>query len=153
MLIRTGVSALILAALPLCFGQSSDDARAKLWGSWKADGNASSSEAWELRDADGTLHMMRTESDRKNEVECNVMGRECKIKLLDGKPATVSFYFNGPKLVEWEKAGDKVVRRRFTAVDGDTLEVETTSIVPSGKPETTHLKRVADSAAIATNKK
>ena len=97
-------------SLPLCFGQSSDEARAKLWGNWKADGNASSSETWELRDADGTLHMVRTESDRKNEVECNVMGRECKIKSPDGKPATVSFYFNGPKLIEWEKAGDKVVQ-------------------------------------------
>ena len=30
LMIRTGVSALILAALPLCFGQSSDEARAKL---------------------------------------------------------------------------------------------------------------------------
>ncbi len=78
MLIRTGVSALILASLPLCFGQSSDEARTKLWGNWKADGNTSSSETWELRDADGTLHMVRSEADRKNEVECNVMGRECK---------------------------------------------------------------------------
>ena len=85
-----------------------------------------------MRDADGTLHMVKTGSDRKNEVECNVMGRECKIKSPDGKPATVSFYFNGPKLIEWEKAGDKVVKRRFTAVDADTLEVETTSIVPNG---------------------
>jgi len=144
---------LILAALPLCFGQSSDEARAKLWGNWKADGNASSSETWELRDADGTLHMVKTGSDRKDELECNVVGRECKIKSADGKPATVSFYFNGPKLVQWEKAGDKVVRRRFTALDADTLEIETTSMVPSGKPETMRLKRVADSSAIAVNKK
>ena len=106
-----------------------------------------------MRDADGTLHMVRMESDRKDEVECNVMGRECKTKSPDGKPATVSFYFNGRKLVEWEKTGDKVVRRRFTAVDPDILDVETTSIVPNGKPETMRLKRVADSSAIATNTK
>ena len=65
------------------------------------------------------------------------MGRECKSNRL--RQACNSVVLLEPQLVEWEKAGDKVVRRRFVAVDGDTLEVETTSIVPDGEPETMRL--------------
>jgi hypothetical protein len=45
-------------------------------------------------------------------------------------------------LVEMETAGSQVVKRRFTVTgDGDTMELETIPLVPSGSSETTHFKR------------
>jgi hypothetical protein len=58
-------------------------------------------------------------------------------------PQKVSMCFNGPKLVELETRGNQVVKRRFTVTgDGDTMDLETIPIVPTGKSETTHLRRV-----------
>ena len=66
MLIRSAVSALILERCHFV-SDSHPIILEEIFGNWKAEGNASFSQTWELRDADGTLHMTRTESDRKNE--------------------------------------------------------------------------------------
>jgi hypothetical protein len=48
-------------------------------------------------------------------------------------------WFNGPKLVELETRGAQVVKRRFSITgDGDTMDLETIPIVPTGKSEITH---------------
>jgi hypothetical protein len=57
-------------------------------------------------------------------------------------------WFNGPKLVEIEARGTEVVKRRFSVTgDGDRMDVETIPIVPAGKSETRHFKRVPPAVA------
>jgi len=142
--------AMTLALAGVCSADSAED-RSKLWGNWKSAEGSSAGETLVLGEQNGKLHYQHTQSNQdRAEFDCNTMGRDCKVKA-DGKDATVSFYFNGPRLVQWEKVGDKVVKRRFSIVNGDTLEVETTSVVPNGKPETTRLKRASDSEAVAAN--
>lgn len=66
---------------------------------------------------------------------CNTLGKECKVKS-GGHTTTVSFWFNGPKLVELETRGSTVTRRRFELADsGKTLNIELSPIVPEGKSE------------------
>jgi hypothetical protein len=57
-------------------------------------------------------------------------------------------WFNGTKLVELETVGNQVVKRRFTVTgDGDTMELETIPMVPSGSSEITHFKRSQSDAS------
>jgi hypothetical protein len=65
----------------------------------------------------------------------------CDVKTA-GKKATVSLWFNGPRLVEMETKGSDVVKRRFTILpQGDVMEMEVIPIVPSGKTESVQFKR------------
>ncbi len=76
------------------------------------------------------------------EFECNTVGKECTVKDA-GRPSKVSLWFNGPKLVELETRGSQVVKRRFSVTcDGDAMDLETIPIVPNGKGEIKHFKRV-----------
>jgi hypothetical protein len=149
MLKQAILSAMLLGAIPVCHGEAVD--HTKMWGTWKTDGPAGSEETWILREDGGTLHLTQVRGAQKStDLTCNLLGRDCKVKI-NGREATVSFYFNGPLLVQWEKEGTKVERRRFKTVDdGGTLEIETTSIVPNGKAETIRLKRADDTNTIAT---
>lgn len=152
MLKAAACMAIFLALAAVGSAQSAED-RDKLWGTWKTDA-ASPGGTLALAEKDGNLHYQFLQSDEKKaDFACNVVGRDCKVKA-DGKEATVSFYFNGPKLVQWEKVGDKVVKRRFSIADGgEVLEMETTSIVPAGKPETVRLRRASEAATVATTQK
>ena len=47
-----------------------------------------------------------------------------------------------PKLVELETGGSVVMKRRFFAAAADTLELEVIPVVPEGKSELVHLRRV-----------
>lgn len=70
------------------------------------------------------------------------MGRECKIRE-GGKSATVSMWFNGPKLVELETRGSDVIKRRFSVDEkGETMDVEVIPISQGSKPEVLHFKRI-----------
>jgi hypothetical protein len=114
--------------------------RAKLTGKWQqSDGNG---ETWTLKDSGGSMHL--TNSSQKEtiaEFDCNTLGKECAIKHA-GLKSTVSLWFNGAKLVELETTGNQVVKRRFAVTgDGDTMDLETIPISPSGQGETTHFKR------------
>ena len=81
------------------------------------------------------------------EFKCNTMGKECAGKDA-GRPSKVSLWFNGPKLVELETRGTQVVKRRFIiSGDGDTMNLETIRIVPTGKSETVHFRRVPSAVA------
>jgi hypothetical protein len=81
------------------------------------------------------------------EFECDTLGKECAIQDA-GRRSKVSMWFNGSKLVELETRGSQVVKRRFSLTgDGDTMDVEIIPIVPSGKSETTHFKRVRPTVA------
>jgi hypothetical protein len=66
---------------------------------------------------------------------------------IAGKKATVSVWFNGPKLVQLETQGASVVKRRFAALpQGEAIEVKTIPIVPDGNGETVRFKREQVSA-------
>ena len=57
-------------------------------------------------------------------------------------------WFNGSKLVEMETRGPHRVKRRFSiSSDTDSMELETIPIVPPGKSETAHFKRVSAATA------
>lgn len=132
-------STLLLAGSAL----AADDAlRAKLMGKWQqSDGNG---ETWTLKDSGDSMHLANAgPKETIVEFDCNILGKDCAIKHA-GHKSKVSLWFNGAKLVELETTGDQVVKRRFTVTgDGDTMDLETIPITPSGPGETTHFKRVS----------
>ena len=99
------------------------------------------------RQKSGSVKIAELKGDQKLvEFECNTVGRDCEFKDGD-KNVSVSFWFNGPKLVEFQTKGSNIVKRRFTVTDGgDALEVEIIPISSGAKAETLHLRRVATAA-------
>ena len=102
---------------------------------------------WTLKDKGNSIHVSNAgDPQTVVEFDCNTTGAECAIKR-SGHKAKVSMWFNGTKLVELETMGNQVVKRRFTVTgDGDTMELETIPMVPSGSSETTHFKRIPSDA-------
>lgn len=135
----------LLGVFLLAAAAFADDAdqRAKLDGSWQAEA-ASSKDAssYVLQRSDDGMHVSGTASG-KTVVDFNCkMAEECDIKDA-GHHAKVTIYFNGPKLIENETIGSRVVRRRFTVVgDGNQMQVEVIPIEPEGKTETITFHRV-----------
>ena len=91
--------------------------------------------------------MVQKTQERKNpdDIRCATDGKDCKIKD-EGRSATVSFYYNGPVLVELESEGqnrDTVTKKRMhVSSDGSTLTVEVIHVLPTGKqPEKLVLSR------------
>jgi hypothetical protein len=123
-----------------------DDAadRALLAGNWAADsaGGNDSTESWTITEDREQMNINHSRSGDESVVECNTVGRECQLKD-SGREIRISMWFNGPKLVQMETRGSDVVKRRFRATEGgQTLEVETIPIVPTGKAEITRFKRI-----------
>jgi len=119
--------------------------RARLMGQWQqSDGNGEPKTTWTLKDMGSSIHVSNsTNTATVMEFECNTEGKECAVKHA-GHSSKVSMWFNGAKLVELETTGSQVVKRRFTVTgDGDTMELETIPIVPTGSGETTHFKRAS----------
>lgn len=135
------VSIITLIALLLAgtaFGED-QTMRDKLTGKWLADGNG---ETWTLKEKGDSIHVSNSSATKTvAEFDCNTRGEECAIKHA-GHSSKVSIWFNGAKLVELETTGSQVVKRRFAVTgDGNTMELETIPVVPSGSSETTHFKR------------
>ena len=147
-----GIRVLCLAALLFGTTALADDFadRAKLAGTWQVEkeGGADAGATWVLEDKNTSFHITRSEGNQKvADYECTILGKECQVKD-GGKQVKVSLYFSGAKLVEMETKGSAVVKREFSAGGApDSLEMSVTSIVPTGKSEMTHLKRVQVSAA------
>jgi hypothetical protein len=120
------------------------DPRAKLTGSWK---DAKTASAWVLQPISDGIHISGSNGEKVAVEFDRQMAKECQIKDA-GHRAKVMMYFNGPKLIETETIGSRVVKRRFTVTgDGDTMEVETIPVEPEGKPETAVFKRVQTEAS------
>jgi hypothetical protein len=130
---------LTAACLSILAVAASGEDRAKLAGSWESNGKV-----WMIEDKGASIHITRSEGSRKvSEVECNVAGRECEGKD-SGHKTIVTMWFNGGTLVQMETKGPEVVKRRFAISEqGDTLELQTVFITPSGPDETVQFKRVA----------
>ena len=69
-------------------------------------------------------------------INCNTKGKECEGKL-GGHQVKISYWFNGPVLVEmisFGKDNDRVLKtRRSLSDDGQKMTVEIIQIVPPGK--------------------
>lgn len=133
-------------AIALCgvVSAADDDAdRAKLVGSWQSSDN----QTWSFTAQGDSLKVMEMESGNKvADFTCNTDGKSCEVKI-GGKKASVSFYYNGAKLVEIEQRGSDVIKRRFAAAtEADGMNVEVMPIVPAGSNETLKFKRVAAAA-------
>lgn len=132
---------LALGICALACAQDQDADRAKLAGAWQSmpDGGQS----WVLSPQGDTLKVTEMESGNKvADFTCNTDGKECAVRI-GGKKASVTFYYNGPKLVEIEQKGSDVIKRRFAAApQTDAMEVEIMPIVPAGSNETLKFKRV-----------
>jgi hypothetical protein len=139
--------AIVLAAGALA---ADGTGRANISGEWQQATAAGkdSGEAWVLDSKPDAIHVTQLQNgQRVAEYDCNTLGRECDVKG-SGRHAKVSFYFNGPKLVQLETRGSEVVKRRFSVADqGNSMEVETMPIQPAGKPAVQQFKRVPVSAA------
>jgi len=133
---------LIWVAVCLCgaaIAQDETTERAKLVGSWQSPDNA---QLWSFANQGDALKVVETEGGNKvADFTCNTDGKQCEVKI-GGKKASVSFYYNGPKLVEIEQKGSDVLKRRFTADQTDAMELEVMPIVPSGSNATLKFKRV-----------
>ncbi len=120
---RVGIY-LTLAALlgSACLFADDDAERAKLIGSWRADAPALQ---WSFSYT--TTSVKVTENDRGNTIadfSCAVDSKPCDVKI-GGKKASVSFWFNGGKLVEMETLGKDTLQRRFSVDSGgDALQIE-----------------------------
>ena len=69
--------------------------------------------------------------EKKIDIQCNTMGKECKLK-----EGAFSLWYNGPVLVVIQTHGeDAVTKRRLTrSPDGSKLTMEVIHIVPPNKP-------------------
>jgi hypothetical protein len=135
------VSALLLTSSAFA---ADDSSRAKLMGRWQqSEGNGEAKSTWDLESLGGSIRVTNAKGTQTlAKFECNAAGKECAVEDA-GRRSKVSMWFNGPKLVELETRGNEIVKRRFSLVgDGDTMDLETIPIVPSGKTETAHFKRV-----------
>ena len=144
-------SLVVLSALLLASSAFADDdtGRAKLMGQWQqTDGSGETKSTWALDGSGDSIHVVKSAgSQTLAEFECNTVGKECAVEDA-GRRSKVSMWFNGPKLVELETRGAEIVKRRFIITgDGDTMDLETIPIAPSGKVETAHFKRIPSAVA------
>ncbi len=137
--------AILAAILAGAVWAADDGDRAKIPGKWQSQ--ADSKQVWVVEDTGDAIHITRSEGDQKvSEVQCAI-GQECQIKDA-GKKIKVTMYYDGPKLIELETKGDEVVKRRFTAGEADTMQIEVIPIVGGEvKAETLTFKRVSVQAA------
>ena len=120
--------------------------RGRLVGAWQGMSVADSNNGtvWVIEDKGNTLHLMRSEGSRKiEEFECSTSGHECSGRD-SGRKTIVSMWFNSGVLVQMETKGSEVVKRRFAVADqGDSMEIQTVLITPTGPTETARFTRLA----------
>jgi len=140
MTLRTAVLGAVLLVSPAIAGDEAG--RAKLMGSWRAADGGKDAVGWAFQDKGGTLHVVNSKGATVLvEFECDLLGHDCIIKD-GGRPATVSLWFAGPKLVEMETKGSSVWKRTFgIGQDSDSMDLEVVQIVPAPKTEIQHFKR------------
>jgi len=139
-----------LAALIFGVAAFADDIdRAKLMGGWESQSaTGSNRETWLFEAKSDAVHITYLQGDKKlAEFECDTDGKDCATKVA-GRPAKVSLWFNGSKLVELETRGSEVVKRRFAVAGaGDEMDLEIIPIASDCKAETLHFKRAGVGAS------
>jgi hypothetical protein len=143
------LTAILLLSLGANARADDQSDRQKLIGSWEllgAMGNSPAS-AWTFSTSRNSIRVTQLDGgDKVADFGCKTDGTSCDIKTA-GKKATVSMWFNGPRLVEMETKGSEIVKRRFRILpQGDLLEMEVIPVIPAGKTETFQFKRAQVSA-------
>lgn len=124
--------------------------RAKLLGTWQLqDDSGKASAIWTLEMKGAVLHITETLGNQKlSEFACEPKGAECE-GTAKGAKATMTMYYDGAALVQFETKGSDVTKRRFTVTaQPDVLDIEVTPIVGGDKAETLHLKRIKLSSEV-----
>jgi hypothetical protein len=132
MLGRTGWLSLSLLSCALLQAAEKPD----FTGTWHLDGGGSES-AVTIKQSEGTIQVSTgSEKGDATQVTCNTVGRECNAQIA-GEAAKVTYYYNGPMLVEMVYAGKNGARvtktRRTLAAEGDKMTVEVIPMAPAGK--------------------
>ncbi|SRR5579885_2437429 len=137
------LSVVLLGGVAFADDQAS---RTLLVGEWQSQAGGESS-VWTIEQKGDVLRVAASKGEQKLlELECKPVGVDCEAKD-SGKSAKVSMYYNGPALVQLETKGSEVTKRRFTAKDQESMDLEIIPIVPGGNTETVHLKRIHSPAA------
>jgi hypothetical protein len=144
---RVVTSLCVIASLCVVARAGDDADRAKLVGTWQAEKGADAV-SWVLAVQGNSMKVTQFDGGSKvAEFVCGTDGSPCEIQAA-GKRATVSMWFNGPKLVELETKGSDVVERRFSPVsDAGGMQLEVVPIAPSGETQTLKFKRSTPAAA------
>ena len=140
----------LLAAFPLL---ADDAARPSFSGTWHLDpassqihSRISNDVVWTIDEKDDGIHLVETGDEKggKFEVTCSTRGADCKTNEA-GKPVTISFWYNGPALVEMETQGkgEAITKKKMLlSGDGSSMTVDITHIMPEGlSPEKYVLKK------------
>ena len=132
-----GTELLVLALLS--FAQLQAAEKPDFTGTWRLEGTDTGSSIT-IKQSDETIELSAgAQSEMVPQVRCNTMGRECEAKVA-GEPAKVTYYFNGPMLVEMiyaGKNGNRVTKtRRALSPDGTRMTVEVMPMAPAGKSST-----------------
>jgi hypothetical protein len=140
----------IVAASPLFAGTSD---RPEFTGTSRLDAASSQIHSrvsnelvWTIDQKDEDIHIVESGAEKGGtlEVTCGTRGADCKAKEA-GKPVTISFWYNGPALVEMETEGngDAITKKKMQlSADGSSMIVEVTHIAPEGRePEKYVLKK------------
>lgn len=116
--------------------------RAKLNGSWQAEGEGGAAKTvWILENRGDAFHLVNSLGSKTLADFACVLGQECEVKV-GGRKVKVTMYFNGTRLVELETKGEEVVKHRFGIGEtSDALDLEVIPVNPAGKTETIHFKR------------
>jgi hypothetical protein len=131
------ISALSLAFLSGFLLQAAD--KPNFTGTWRLEGGESQS-SLTIKQSEGDIQVSAgSEADSATQVNCNTMGRECEAQV-GGEEVKVTYYYNGPMLVEMVyggKNGDRVTKtRRTLSADGAKMLVEVVPMAPAGKAPT-----------------
>jgi hypothetical protein len=117
-----------------------------LSGAWQMESSTAGDQSptWTITQLQDTIRIKESVADRvTTDVECSTRAVDCATRV-DGKEASVTFYFNGPVLVQFTRKGKDVTKvRRTLSEDGQKLTMEVTPYVPAGDPKTVILVRTA----------
>jgi hypothetical protein len=145
-------TACLSLAILFCAAARADDTtdRGKLMGSWQMEAAATDAAGWSFSPQGDSVKVTEVESGNTvADFVCGTDGTPCNVKI-SGKKASVSLWYNGPKLVVLEQRGSETVERKFmVATVGDQMQVEVLQMGPGGKNETLKFKRSAASSGAA----
>jgi hypothetical protein len=108
--------------------------RPDLSGTWRMEDRADSPPVTIQQEGSNLNIKSAPGSGDLTEVNCNTMGKQCEGKL-SGDDAKMSYWFNGPELVEMaiESKNRVTETRRRLSEDGNKMIVEVIPIAPGGR--------------------
>lgn len=117
---------------------AADPGKPDVSGTWKLDASKcqlhsriAPETVWTIKQEDEDIHLQSGEW----QVTCGTRGVDCVVKDA-AKPLKVSFWYNGPALVEMDTLGknDAVTKKKMMlSPDGTVMTVEITHILPVGR--------------------